>query len=174
MASRRIHMVLILFIVGAYLGVSVTMAQSSSTCTSVIISLSPCLNYITENTSTPSSGCCTQLATVIGSQPHCLCEVLNGGGSSLGLNINQTRALTLPPACKLQTPPISICNASSPTNSTPPGTSSSPSGAGNQNKTNPSTGSRSDSSNGNSTKLASFLLFFLLFTTSSNFYFTTV
>ncbi|KAJ7972771.1 Non-specific lipid-transfer protein-like protein [Quillaja saponaria] len=172
MASRRIHMVLILFIVGAYLGVSVTMAQSSSTCTSVIISLSPCLNYITENTSTPSSGCCTQLATVIGSQPHCLCEVLNGGGSSLGLNINQTRALTLPPACKLQTPPISI--SSSPTNSTPPGTSSSPSGAGNQNKTNPSTGSRSDSSNGNSTKLASFLLFFLLFTTSSNFYFTTV
>ena len=86
------------------------MAQSSSGCTNVIISMSPCLNYISGNSSTPSSGCCTQLASVVKSQPQCLCEVLNGGGSSLGLNINQSQALELPKACNVQTPPTSQCN----------------------------------------------------------------
>ncbi|KAK9049170.1 hypothetical protein SSX86_031863 [Deinandra increscens subsp. villosa] len=108
------------------------MAQSSSSgCTNVIISMSPCLNYITGNSSTPSSGCCTQLATVVKSDPQCLCQVLNGGGSSLGLTINQTQALELPKACNVQTPPTSQCNAGSPGNSpTTPSSSNNPSGSG--------------------------------------------
>ncbi|KAL9997667.1 putative bifunctional inhibitor/plant lipid transfer protein/seed storage helical [Helianthus debilis subsp. tardiflorus] len=43
-------------------------AQSSG-CTSVLINMSPCLNFISGNTSTPSQGCCTQLASVVRSQP---------------------------------------------------------------------------------------------------------
>ncbi|KAD5803679.1 hypothetical protein E3N88_15039 [Mikania micrantha] len=117
-------------------------AQSSG-CTSVLISLSPCLNYISGNTSTPSSGCCTQLASVVRSQPQCLCQVLNGGGSSLGLTINQTQALELPKACNVQTPPASQCNAATPTNSpsgTPPSSSPvNPSSPGTETKTVPST-----------------------------------
>lgn len=84
-------------------------AQSSG-CTNTLISLSPCLNYIQGNSSTPSSGCCSQLSNVVNSQPQCLCEALNGGSSSLGININQTQALALPGACKVQTPPLSQCN----------------------------------------------------------------
>ncbi|XP_023745721.1 non-specific lipid transfer protein GPI-anchored 5 [Lactuca sativa] len=113
------------------------MAQSTSGCTNVIISMSPCLNYITGNSSTPSSGCCTQLASVVKSQPQCLCEVLNGGGSSLGLNINQTQALELPKACDVQTPPTSQCNAASPGSS--PSTPNNPSGSGRGSNTVPST-----------------------------------
>ncbi|XP_076928124.1 non-specific lipid transfer protein GPI-anchored 15-like [Bidens hawaiensis] len=90
------------------------MAQSSSGCTNCKNNMSPCLNYITGNSSTPSSGCCTQLDSVVKLQPQCLCDVLNGGGSSLGLNINQTQALGLPKACNVQTPPTSQCNAASP------------------------------------------------------------
>ncbi|KAK1411152.1 hypothetical protein QVD17_37697 [Tagetes erecta] len=112
------------------------MAQSSSGCTNVIISMSPCLNYITGNSSTPASGCCTQLASVVKSQPRCLCEVLNGGGSSLGLNINQTQALELPRACNVQTPPTSQCDAASPGSSpTTPSSSNNPSGSGSGSKT---------------------------------------
>lgn len=85
-------------------------AVAQSSCTNVLVSLSPCLNYITGNSSTPSSGCCSQLASVVRSQPQCLCQVLSGGGSSLGLNINQTQALALPGACEVQTPPTSQCN----------------------------------------------------------------
>ncbi|KAL4578437.1 hypothetical protein LXL04_014560 [Taraxacum kok-saghyz] len=116
------------------------MAQSSSGCTNVIISMSPCVNYISGNSSTPSSGCCTQLASVVKSQPQCLCEVLNGGGSSLGLNINQTQALELPKACNVQTPPTTQCNAGSPEGS--PITPNNPSGSGGTG-TVPSTGNGS-------------------------------
>lgn len=79
-------------------------------CTPAIISLSPCLNYITGNSSTPSSSCCTQLSSVVTNQAQCLCAVLNGGGSLPGLNLNQTQALALPGACNVKTPPLSQCN----------------------------------------------------------------
>ncbi|KAF9622600.1 hypothetical protein IFM89_032499 [Coptis chinensis] len=117
-------------------------ASAQSSCTNVLISLSPCLNYITGNSSTPSPSCCQQLAMVVGSQPQCLCQVLSGGGSSLGININQTQALALPSACNVQTPPVSRCNAASPTNS-PAGTAESPSAStqsGNGSKNVPSVG----------------------------------
>ncbi|KAI3798162.1 hypothetical protein L1987_33431 [Smallanthus sonchifolius] len=120
------------------------MAQSSSGCTNVIISMSPCLNYITGNSSTPSSGCCTQLASVVKSQPQCLCEVLNGGGSSLGLNINQTQALELPGACNVQTPPTSQCNAASPGGSPTSSSPNNPSGSGRGSNTIPTDNGSSD------------------------------
>ncbi|WMV47235.1 hypothetical protein MTR67_040620 [Solanum verrucosum] len=64
------------------------------------------------------SGCTTAL-------PRCLCSVLNGGGSSFGVSINQTQAVALPSACNVQTPPVSRCNggangpAASPADSPP-------------------------------------------------------
>ncbi|KVI12393.1 Bifunctional inhibitor/plant lipid transfer protein/seed storage helical domain-containing protein, partial [Cynara cardunculus var. scolymus] len=92
-------------------------AQSSG-CTNTLMGLASCLNYVTGNTSTPSPSCCSQLSTVVQSQPLCLCSLLNGNGPNIGVTINQTLAITLPGACKVQTPPISRCNASSPTGST--------------------------------------------------------
>ncbi|PWA83014.1 Bifunctional inhibitor/plant lipid transfer protein/seed storage helical domain-containing protein [Artemisia annua] len=130
------------------------MAQSSSGCTNVIISMSPCLSYMNGNSSTPSSGCCTQLASVVKSQPQCLCEVLNGGGSSLGLNINQTQALELPKACNVQTPPTSQCKAATPGGSpTKPSSPNSP-------------GSGNGSSDAASTHFAAVPLLFLLLVAS--------
>uniref|UniRef100_A0A1D1XU69 Non-specific lipid-transfer protein-like protein At2g13820 n=1 Tax=Anthurium amnicola TaxID=1678845 RepID=A0A1D1XU69_9ARAE len=100
-------------------------AQTSS-CTTAIVGLAPCLGYITGNTTTPSSSCCSQLSTVVKSEPQCLCLVLNGGAAQYGITINQTQAMTLPSACSVQTPPVSACAAlapaGSPTSSpTPPG-----------------------------------------------------
>ncbi|KAF8016760.1 hypothetical protein BT93_H2093 [Corymbia citriodora subsp. variegata] len=157
MADRRMEAALILA-AAAMLWVGVA-AQSS--CTNVLISLSPCLNYITGNSSTPSSNCCTQLASVVRSQPQCLCQVLSGGSSSLGINVNQTQALALPGACNVQTPPISSCNAASPAESpseTPDSSTTVPSGNGS--KTIPST--QDGSSDAGSIKLSIPLLFVLL------------
>ncbi|XP_015891519.2 non-specific lipid transfer protein GPI-anchored 5 [Ziziphus jujuba] len=111
-------------LVGMLLG-EVT-AQSS--CSTAITSLAPCLNYITGNSSTPSSSCCSQLSNVVQSSPQCLCSVLNNGGSvSLGITINQTLALSLPGACKVRTPPIAQCQAANgPTASPAPSGSLSP------------------------------------------------
>ncbi|KAK4774981.1 hypothetical protein SAY86_009916 [Trapa natans] len=139
-----------------------TAAQSG--CMTTLLGLSPCLNYVSGNASTPSSSCCSRLSGVVQSQPQCLCLLLNGTASSYGYNINQTQALALPAACNVKTPPVSKCNAqspsssptSSPVNNTPadltPATSATPSvPSGTASKTTPTTstttgGSSSDAS----------------------------
>ncbi|KAF6139276.1 hypothetical protein GIB67_021486 [Kingdonia uniflora] len=40
-------------------------ANAQSSCTTVIISMSSCLNYITGNSLIPSSSCCSQLKSVV-------------------------------------------------------------------------------------------------------------
>ncbi|PIN19470.1 hypothetical protein CDL12_07841 [Handroanthus impetiginosus] len=85
-----------------------TTAQSG--CTTTLMGLSPCLNYVSGNSSSPSSSCCSQLSNVVQSQPQCLCLLLNGTASSYGFNINQTLAVGLPSVCNVQTPPVSRCN----------------------------------------------------------------
>ncbi|KAK8471836.1 hypothetical protein PHAVU_002G042350 [Phaseolus vulgaris] len=143
-------------------------AAAQSSCTNVLVSLSPCLNYITGNSSTPSSGCCSQLATVVRSQPQCLCQVLGGGGSTLGININRTQALALPGACNVQTPPTSQCNnvaASPPTGTVAESPNSVPSGTGS--KTLPTTDG--GSSAGDSIKLSIPLIVILAATYVSSF-----
>ncbi|RDX88694.1 Non-specific lipid-transfer protein-like protein, partial [Mucuna pruriens] len=176
MAVRRIEMLLSMSLVVTLWGA--TLAQSQSSCTNVFISLSPCLDYVTGNASTPSSSCCSQLDFVVRSQPLCLCEVVNGGASSIAasFNINQTRALALPTHCNVQTPPISTCTGST---TSSPGVSvsnfpNSPSGIG-SNTISSTGGSRSvgDLTQGNSssTKLSCSLLVMFLLTTTLTFTF---
>ncbi|XP_023527198.1 non-specific lipid-transfer protein-like protein At2g13820 [Cucurbita pepo subsp. pepo] len=155
------HTKMVMTLVAVIVAVHWAGAAAQSDCTNVLISLSPCLNYITGNSSTPSQACCTQLATVVRSQPQCLCQVLNGGGSSFGININQTQALALPRVCNVQTPSISSCNVATPTGSpagAPESSNNIPSGTGS--KTVPSTDN--DSSDGTSNTLSKPLLFSIL------------
>ncbi|KAF5193964.1 Bifunctional inhibitor/lipid-transfer protein/seed storage 2S albumin superfamily protein [Thalictrum thalictroides] len=124
-------------------------ARAQSGCTTALISLSPCLTFINGNSSTPSSSCCSQLANVVRSQPRCLCAIVNGGGASLGITINQTQALALPGSCNVQTPPVSRCNAAtsptappedSPADSPADGPSANDTPLGHGSKTMPTTG----------------------------------
>ncbi|KAI9181339.1 hypothetical protein LWI28_013959 [Acer negundo] len=152
-SSPRINSMLLILMVAVVAASNlwgVAVAQSNS-CTTVLISMSPCLDYITGNSTKPSSSCCSQLSNVVRSQPQCLCQVVNGGSSSLGINVNQTQAMALPTACNVQTPPVSQCGGSSPLGS-PPGTTDSPSGSGSKNVP------EVDTSNGNATRLTFSLL----------------
>ncbi|KAJ6796614.1 non-specific lipid-transfer protein-like protein [Iris pallida] len=110
MAQGRLEMCLALVLMTA-MWVE-TSAQPNPNCMPAITSLSPCLGFITGNSSTPSTSCCTQLASVVQTQAQCLCTVLNGA-PQLPFVVNQTQALTLPGACNIQTPPLSQCNAAS-------------------------------------------------------------
>ncbi|KAF4351929.1 hypothetical protein CsatB_026285 [Cannabis sativa] len=139
------------------------MVAAQQSCTNALVGMSPCLNYITGNSSSPSSGCCSQLATVVRSEPQCLCQVLNGGGSSLGININQTQALALPGACNVQTPPLSRCNGAASPSDSPAGTpvSDTPNtSSGTGSKTVPSTDN--GTSSGSSIKISTPMFFFAL------------
>ncbi|KAF3325298.1 Non-specific lipid transfer protein GPI-anchored 2 [Carex littledalei] len=79
-------------------------AQTSG-CMITIVSLSPCLNYITGNSSIPSSSCCSSLSSVIKNEPQCFCMLNDGGASLLGVALNNTKFMELPPSCMVQTPP---------------------------------------------------------------------
>ncbi|KAL8485167.1 hypothetical protein ACS0TY_027459 [Phlomoides rotata] len=108
MAPKGIEVVALMFLAIAIVS-KVAMAQQS--CMSELISMSSCLNYVSGSASVPPPSCCTALANVVKAQPRCLCTIVNGGGgSSLGVTINQTLALGLPSACKVETPPASRCN----------------------------------------------------------------
>jgi hypothetical protein len=108
MASKGIEMGVVVHVLVLVAMLSAG-AKAQSGCTTVLTNLAPCLNYITGNSSTPSSSCCSQLSNVVQTSPKCLCSVLNGGAASLGITINQTLALSLPSACNMRTPPISQC-----------------------------------------------------------------
>ncbi|KAL7105273.1 hypothetical protein ACP275_07G033700 [Erythranthe tilingii] len=125
-------------------------ATAQSGCTSVLISMASCLNYVSGSAASPSPSCCSALDNVVKTQPRCLCAIVNGGGGgSVGVNINQTLALGLPSACKVETPPISRCDESSPPESEngSPGSPISPSLTGS--KTVPSNGAASNGSASN-------------------------
>ncbi|KAH7653259.1 Plant non-specific lipid-transfer protein/Par allergen protein [Dioscorea alata] len=137
MAPRLMQILLIFAFVWMFSSSNMeTMAQTSSnSCTSELANLLPCLNYITANgskDSKPSSSCCTPLASVVQSQPLCLCLLLNGTFSSSSLTINQSRALELPGACNVNTPSTSLCHTSGGPSSSPnsPSTPTTPSGGG--------------------------------------------
>ncbi|XP_057850731.2 non-specific lipid transfer protein GPI-anchored 15 isoform X1 [Cryptomeria japonica] len=108
MVSVALTVVVIIAGAAEYGGVG---AQSSG-CATSLATLSPCMGYITSNMSnpTPSQGCCTALSSVVQSSSACLCQLFNTS-NPLGIPINQTRALALPGACKITTPPLSQCNA---------------------------------------------------------------
>ncbi|CAD5321710.1 unnamed protein product [Arabidopsis thaliana] len=161
MGYRRSYAITFVALVAALW--SVTKAQPSSSCVSTLTTLSPCLSYITGNSTTPSQPCCSRLDSVIKSSPQCICSAVNSPIPNIGLNINRTQALQLPNACNIQTPPLTQCNAAtgptaqppapSPTEKTPdvtltptslPGARS---GVGGGSKTVPSVGTGSSSRN---------------------------
>ncbi|KAL0921632.1 hypothetical protein M5K25_008725 [Dendrobium thyrsiflorum] len=149
---------------------AVTTAQSSSSCQSALLNLSPCLSFITGQGTTPSSSCCSQLGSLVKSEPQCLCLLLNGDAASgLGISINKTQALELPALCKVQTPPLSLCNTSSSPPST--GSSSTPSSSsGGGSKNVPSvvdTGSANGSAAEISISLVISLMFVVVFSSAS-------
>ena len=84
-------------------------SSGSGSCLTEMVSLYPCLGYISGNSTSPRASCCSALSSVVASNPRCLCTVLGGGASSLGVTVNSTRALELPGACNVKTPPPSEC-----------------------------------------------------------------
>eukprot|EP00253_Pinus_taeda_P023166 PITA_23166 len=105
-------LVAVFMAVGAVAQAPSPSSSSSSDCTSAITSLSPCLSFVTTNSNEtkPGNDCCTALSSIVSTKVLCLCQVLSGN-NNLGLPINRTKALALPGACNVKTPPISQCAA---------------------------------------------------------------
>ncbi|CAA7399193.1 unnamed protein product [Spirodela intermedia] len=151
----------VLVLVAAVAAALWTGVAAQSSCNSVILSLVPCVLYIGGSSSTPSAQCCTQLASVVKSQPECLCSVLSGS-AGVSTTVNQTRALALPGACNVQTPSASLCSAPPPSSS--PATPSTPPTNGGTKAAPPPPDA--DTSGGSSSRMAFPVFFCMLFAAS--------
>ncbi|KAM0839970.1 hypothetical protein ACQ4PT_059970 [Festuca glaucescens] len=98
-----------LVLAAAVAALLVASVSAQSGCTAALVGLYPCMNYISGNDTAPTKSCCSQLSSVVQSQPQCLCSAL-GSDSVGGMTINKTRALEMPQACNVHTPPASKCN----------------------------------------------------------------
>lgn len=106
MASNRYEMFSIALVMVTLCGG----AMLTTGCTIAIVSLSPCISYVTGNVSTPSQPCCAQLANVVQSEPLCFCALFSSGHTWTSSKVNKTLAKGLPKACNVTTTPLSHCN----------------------------------------------------------------
>jgi len=94
-------------------------------CSDALVSLVGCLSYVQEGSTvaTPEKSCCSGLKDVVRKEVACLCQAFQGG-QDYGVALNMTKALQLPAACKVKTPPFSKCHISIPGGSPAPAPSS--------------------------------------------------
>lgn len=116
MAAWKMQIAAAVLVLAMMVLVSKAMAQNNG-CSSVMMTLSPCLDFIGSKSPEPGFSCCTTLAGVVQTDPRCLCMVLDGTATSFGIAINHTRALELPGNCKVQAPPTNSSRSSSSNNS---------------------------------------------------------
>ncbi|KAK8672376.1 hypothetical protein V6N13_110748 [Hibiscus sabdariffa] len=114
MKQFRVYVVTMLVIVANLAVVGWGQRQSSSG-SSCLNQLAPCLNYLngSEDTDVPDS-CCDPLKYVIKSKPECLCSMISNRGSREAerAGINVTQAQQLPGRCGQHVNPIACLSGS--------------------------------------------------------------
>eukprot|EP01018_Ginkgo_biloba_P022167 Gb_02455 [translate_table: standard] len=107
--------VVMTMIAAAGVGVEARIAflYSHSSCDHSMVSLSPCLNYITNASLTsPPQSCCTALESVVNTTAVCLCPLFSNVNNPLGFPLNRKRALALASACNIETQSLAtLCKA---------------------------------------------------------------
>nr|WOE53371.1 non-specific lipid transfer protein GPI-anchored [Citrullus colocynthis] len=80
-------------------------------CFTTLLNMSDCLSYVStgSNDTKPNKQCCSELAGLVESSPRCLCQLLSDP-NKVGLTIDVDRAMKLPSACNVSTPPVSLCS----------------------------------------------------------------
>ncbi|CAL5066861.1 unnamed protein product [Urochloa decumbens] len=76
---------------------------------SLITSFAPCLNFIINNTASPTADCCRSLGTLMTTSTGCACQILTG--SVPGVPVNRSMAVTLPRACNNASVPLKCQDA---------------------------------------------------------------
>ncbi|XP_044462656.1 non-specific lipid transfer protein GPI-anchored 31-like [Mangifera indica] len=114
--ASKLAFLLILSIYAVHLGDCANNAAAPAPavdCSSLIVNMVDCLSFVSAGSTEtkPAATCCSGLKKVLKTDAECLCEAFKSS-ASLGVTLNVTKALTLPDACKVSTPPASKCNLS--------------------------------------------------------------
>ncbi|KAJ6802422.1 putative non-specific lipid-transfer protein-like protein [Iris pallida] len=88
-----------------------TAAAPEADCSSALVSLAGCLTFVEDGSkeAKPQRECCSSLKEVVKKEVGCLCQAFKQS-ADLGVKLNITKALALPSACGVKTPPFSKCN----------------------------------------------------------------
>ncbi|KAL2923966.1 Protein YLS3 [Bienertia sinuspersici] len=87
--------------------VSSDFSKDKTECQEQLITLSSCISYVTGEAKAPSPQCCTILHKKFNVTQKCLCILVKDRNEpSLGLKLNATRALRLPPMCNTVNNPM--------------------------------------------------------------------
>jgi hypothetical protein len=113
MAARKMEIAAAALVLVMMMMLASKAVAQNNGCSSVMMTLSPCLDFIGDKSLEPGFSCCTTLGGIVQTDPRCLCMVLDGTAASFGIAINHTRALELPGICSVQAPPISQCTGMS-------------------------------------------------------------
>lgn len=101
---------LLMVVISAALMVESKTAPPPADCTTVVLSMSDCLSYVTNGSTTekPEGNCCSGLKSVLKTNAGCLCEAFKSS-SQFGIVLNNTKALALPAACGVHASPAAKC-----------------------------------------------------------------
>uniref|UniRef100_A0ACD5U873 Uncharacterized protein n=1 Tax=Avena sativa TaxID=4498 RepID=A0ACD5U873_AVESA len=114
MAARKMEITTVALVLAVMMTMLTAKAVAQNNgCSSVMMTLSPCLDFLGSKAMEPGFSCCTTLGGIVQTDSRCLCMVLDGSAATFGITINHTRALELPGICKVEAPPSSQCTGMS-------------------------------------------------------------
>ncbi|KAJ7518676.1 hypothetical protein O6H91_20G003100 [Diphasiastrum complanatum] len=82
-------------------------------CSSDLILLLPCLNFVTGTDPKPSTDCCSGLTQILNTTPLCLCQILQSQAGP-GSGVNLTLAFDLPKYCNVPDANPNRCSGPAP------------------------------------------------------------
>ncbi|CAD6263461.1 unnamed protein product [Miscanthus lutarioriparius] len=103
MASAPAFSVALLLLVSVA-GVRAVPQGGTSTCSTDLFRLLPCLPFIEGTSAVPADTCCANLGSMVHDEPQCLCQALSNP-STAPVAVNMTRVMAMPRLCRLDLPP---------------------------------------------------------------------
>ncbi|KAK9270320.1 hypothetical protein L1049_025898 [Liquidambar formosana] len=79
-------------------------------CSTIIYDMVDCISFLSDGSkeTKPDASCCSGFKSVLKTDPHCICEAIKDS-DEMGIELNITKAMTLPSACRVSAPPLSNC-----------------------------------------------------------------
>ncbi|KAF5741171.1 non-specific lipid transfer protein GPI-anchored 1 [Tripterygium wilfordii] len=109
----RAGSVVICFAACLFLCGAVVAKDLSKECSDNLQKVTACLDFVTGKEKTPTKECCSSVKEIKGSQPQCLCfiiqQVHSGNDMVKSLGIQEAKLLQLPSACALTNATASDC-----------------------------------------------------------------
>ncbi|KAJ1271362.1 hypothetical protein BS78_06G123200 [Paspalum vaginatum] len=103
MASAPTFCVALLLVVSAVGLHAVPPQAGTSSCSTDLFRLVPCLPFIDGSAAAPADTCCANLGSMVHDEPQCLCQALSNPNST-PVSVNMTRVMQLPRLCRLDLP----------------------------------------------------------------------